>query len=450
MEDEINLRDLIETVLAGKWLIAAVTAMAVGASGVLSWFLTPVYEARARLMVVFPARQQPAAAPDGGLNEILRALSAYPDLSLESYRQQIENPVLLQQVVDELGLPMTRRELEAAVEARALKDTNLIEIVVSDRSPQRAAQIANKLAELFTRHMTAVATTRYQNSVRTIESQMEEQNRKLQDAVRELRDFLAQPRGVAELTAEAEAKTKLLAEYRTQQVQLEVEERALAAEAAQLRADLTGQPPVLETRKVLADDPLLHQIAGGRAGDPAAAAGLELRSQEVNPVHTELAQRLAGAEAALAANRARRGAVNEAVRQTGTDLERLRAELAEKQARQDLLQQRVDSLKAGYQALAQKLEEARLAQSSRLAETNVVLVSPAMLPLAPVRPQKLLNLALAGVLGLMGGTFLVLVRDFWRRSAPGARGFAARPAPASVGPTAGSPASPSAGRGESP
>ena len=418
MEDEINLRDLIETLLRGKWIIALVTAAAVAASGVLSWFvLTPVYQARARLMVVFPARQQPAVAPDGGLNEILRALSAYPDLSLESYRQQIEDPVLLQKVVDELGLPMNRQQLEAAVEARALKDTNLIEILVSDTSPERAAQIANKLAELFTRHMTAVATTRYQSSVRTIEAQMEDQDRKLRQALQELKDFLAEPRGVAELQAETEAKTKLLADYRTQQVQLEVEARALAAQAAQLRADLAAQPPVLATRKSLADDPLLHQIVGGRTGDAAGTAGLELRSEEINPVHTGLAQRLADAEASLAANRARRAALEEAVRQTGAELERLRAELAEKQARQDLLQQRVNTLKAGYQALAQKLEEARIAQSSRLAETNLVLVSPAMPPLEPVRPQKMLNLALAGVLGVMGSTFLVFFLDFWRRSA---------------------------------
>lgn len=419
MEDEINLRDLIEVVLRGKWIIALVTAVAVGVSGILSWFvITPVYQARVRLMVAFPARQQAPAVPDGGLNEILRALSSYPDLSIESYRQQIKNPALLQQVVEQLNLPMSRRQLEAAVDVQVLKDTNLVEIVVSDASPERAAQIANKLAELFSKNMSRVATMRFQNSVRTIEAQMAEQDVKLRQALQEMMSFQGQPRGVEELKAETEAKTKLLADYRTQQVQLDVDARALEGQAARLRADLAAQPATLQTRKVLADDPLLHQIVGSRASDAAGAAGLELRSEEINPVHTDLAQRLAQTEADLASVRARRAALEAAIVGTGAELEGLRAELADRQARQDLLQQRIDTLKAGYQALAQKLEEARIAQSSRPAETNVVLVSPALIPQAPVKPQKMLNVALAGVLGLMGGTFLVFFLDFWRRSAP--------------------------------
>ncbi len=420
MEDEINLRDLIEVLLRGKWIIALVTAVAVAASGILSWFvLTPVYQARVRLMVAFPARQQQAVmSPDAGLNEVLRALSAYPDLSLESYRQQVENPVLLQRVVEDLQLPMNRRQLEAAVDVQVLKDTNLIEIRVSDTSPERAARIANKLAELFTEHMTQVATTRYQIAMRTLEAQMGDQEAQLKQALDELKAFLGRTRGVEDLRAEAEAKTALLADYRTQQVQLEVDARALEAQAARLRADLAAQPATLQTRRVLADDPLLHQIVGSRTGDAAGAAGLELRSEEINPVHTDLAQRLSQAEADLAERRARRAALEAAIARTGAELEGLRAELADRQARQDLLQQRVDTLKAGYQAMAQKLEEARIAQSSRLAEANVVLVSPAMTPLAPVKPQKTLNVALAGVLGLMGSTFLVFFLDFWRRSSP--------------------------------
>lgn len=424
MEDEINLRDLIEVLLRGKWIIALVTAAAVGASGILSWFvLTPVYQARVRLMVAFPARQQPAAiAPNGGLDEILRVLSAYPDLSLESYLQQIENPVLLQRVVEDLQLPMNRRQLEAAVDVQVLKDTNLIEIRVSDTTPERAARIANKLAELFTKQMSQVATVRYRNSVRTIESQMADQDRKLREALAQLQGFLGQARGVDELRAETDAKTRLLADYRTQQVQLDVEAQALEAGVRQLSADLSAQPPKLETRRVLADDPLLHQVVGSRTGDAAGAAGLELRSEEFNPVHTDLAQRLAQAEADLAVARARRAALEAAIARTAAELEGLRSELAGRQAEQDLLQQRVDTLKAGRQALAQKLEEARIAESSPLTETNVILVSPALVPLAPVAPQTTRNIVLAGVLGFMASTFFVFFLDFWRRTSPGAAG----------------------------
>lgn len=98
-----------------------------------------------------------------------------------------------------------------------------------------------------------------------------------------------------------------------------------------------------------------------------------------------------------------------------------------KQVPLDLLRQSVDTLKAGYQALAQKLEE-DIADSSRLAEADVVLVLSTMTPLAPVKSQKMLNAALTGVFGMMTSTFLVFFLEFWRKTAPtGVEGCKALP-----------------------
>jgi uncharacterized protein involved in exopolysaccharide biosynthesis len=42
----------------------------------------------------------------------------------------------------------------------------------------------------------------------------------------------------------------------------------------------------------------------------------------------------------------------------------------------------------------------------------------APLPEEPVSPRKMLNMAVAGVLGLMVSVFLVFFLEFWRKSAP--------------------------------
>jgi capsular polysaccharide biosynthesis protein len=48
-----------------------------------------------------------------------------------------------------------------------------------------------------------------------------------------------------------------------------------------------------------------------------------------------------------------------------------------------------------------------------------VIFEKASLPGGPVSPRKMLNMALAGVLGLMAGVFVVFFREFWRKSSPG-------------------------------
>lgn len=53
--EEINLRDYVEVLLRGKWVIAIITLIAILTSAFVSFFvLEPVYEAKATIMVKQP------------------------------------------------------------------------------------------------------------------------------------------------------------------------------------------------------------------------------------------------------------------------------------------------------------------------------------------------------------------------------------------------------------
>ncbi|MGB3978485.1 MAG: GNVR domain-containing protein [Tepidanaerobacteraceae bacterium] len=52
-----------------------------------------------------------------------------------------------------------------------------------------------------------------------------------------------------------------------------------------------------------------------------------------------------------------------------------------------------------------------------MGDANIMVVSPAIVPESPVAPRKMLNVAIAMVLGLMLGVFVVFFMDYWKNSA---------------------------------
>jgi uncharacterized protein involved in exopolysaccharide biosynthesis len=49
-------------------------------------------------------------------------------------------------------------------------------------------------------------------------------------------------------------------------------------------------------------------------------------------------------------------------------------------------------------------------------EASIVVATPAAEPSVPVSPNKRLNIAVAGVLGLMVSVFVVFIKDYWEKT----------------------------------
>ncbi|MCX7856097.1 MAG: hypothetical protein N2556_09060, partial [Anaerolineae bacterium] len=100
----------------------------------------------------------------------------------------------------------------------------------------------------------------------------------------------------------------------------------------------------------------------------------------------------------------------------------LQQELQELRTERDQLTRARDVARETYMTLARKVEEARIAAED--ASTGEVrLASQALPPEKPVSPRKLLNTAVAGVLGLMLAVFGAFMTEWWRGGA-GARAAA--------------------------
>jgi capsular exopolysaccharide synthesis family protein len=84
--------------------------------------------------------------------------------------------------------------------------------------------------------------------------------------------------------------------------------------------------------------------------------------------------------------------------------------MAEKMVQYSILKRDAEANKQLYEGLLQKLKEAGI--SAGLRSSNIRVVDPAMIPTAPARPQKMRNILLALVVGLMGGVGLALLREY--------------------------------------
>ena len=129
-------------ILRKSWvLILTVTMLCVGGAAVWSLTRTPQYEATTELFV--SVRSNEASVGD------LSQGSSFAQEAVTSYVTIVNRAIVLDQVIEELDLPITRDELAEQISADSPPDTVLIRIYATDPDPEQAALLANTTSEVF-------------------------------------------------------------------------------------------------------------------------------------------------------------------------------------------------------------------------------------------------------------------------------------------------------------
>ena len=418
--DEISLREIIEGILKGWKLIAVVTLIAVVISAAVSFFvISPSYEASVTLIASAAARVE-APRTENGIPGFLDAMTDLPKPTLDTYREQVKNPVVLQNVLDDLGLGpdrLTRRGLSSKTSVEIVDNTNLIRIKVRDSDPKLAADLADSLAENFTEYVSDLAKEQALTSYLYLEKQMNVEKDMLDRALTTYKEFLAQPRGVQELLAEIDSRLMLVTDYTMQYTQKEVEEKAKKAALEALQQDMAETEKVLVTKKSLSEDAFLNSVVSDAIGQSSAQTGqISMESQEINPNYLMLESSISILGSELAMLSSERQNIKSQIDRNSAELEKLQAELAEKQHQENILKRNIDLAQQTYDAFYSKYEEIRITQSSQVGEASIVVAAPASVPSVPASPNKRLNVVIAGVLGLMVSVFLVFIKDYWEKT----------------------------------
>ena len=146
----MELSDYIR-VLRKNWLvIVVITLVGLGAAAGYSLTRTPIYESQSSVFVSTQSANSVSELSQG---------SSFTQQRVTTYVNLVSKPIVVDPVIEELGLDVTASQLAQQISASNTLNTTLITIAVDDPDPVLAADIANALAASLTETVANVETT---------------------------------------------------------------------------------------------------------------------------------------------------------------------------------------------------------------------------------------------------------------------------------------------------
>lgn len=136
-------------------------------------------------------------------------------------------------------------------------------------------------------------------------------------------------------------------------------------------------------------------------------------TQFTNPEYLSLQKQLIGATIIYQTLFAEREQLKENINEAWKRVNLLKQELAKEKLTQSRLERKYDTSKGVYDVLSQKSEEVKIAVATE--SGTVKIASLAYEPKYPIKPNKKLNILIAGVLGLFVGIFAAFFLEFWEK-----------------------------------
>jgi len=111
----------------------------------------------------------------------------------KTYQKLAKNRTVLDQVIQDLQLPMSTSALSNKISAQADGETQLLSIVVSDTDPNRAAAIANTVATRFQEYVVDDLSSSSAADLDSLTNLMKEMEAEIADVQGQIQRLQAQP-----------------------------------------------------------------------------------------------------------------------------------------------------------------------------------------------------------------------------------------------------------------
>ncbi len=142
LREEIDLREIFQIIKKRLYLVIIIPLLAVLASGVVSYFfMEPLYKAPTTLMLWKDVEmdQTTMRASDLDFNRKLAS----------TYREIARSRLVAEETIEKAGLNMSPDRLSGMIEVSSVGDTEIISISATYRDPEKAASLANIIADVF-------------------------------------------------------------------------------------------------------------------------------------------------------------------------------------------------------------------------------------------------------------------------------------------------------------
>ena len=409
-EEEIDLREYINVLLKRKGVIILIFLIAVITAALVSYFyLKPVYEASTILMISKPKYQVEL--------EPKIQTQFTPEISLATYETLIKDREIEEEVIKKLNLgqppyELTPDNLQGMITIELLTNTNLIKINLQSGDPKLTKDIANIWAELFVEKNKDLYLKESKEAQGFIEDQLKISKQNLSTIEEEIREF-NETNKIEIFDNEIKGKAAKVLSYELRVADVKLSLEIEKAKKKQFIEELNAQDKILKLNKSIVDDQFFHQLVTNIIKDNLETINLTYISEEINPIYYNFTQQLISTGASISSLQAEDNQLIENINNLNLELETLRKESASEKLNQSRLEREYNTAKGVYDVLSQKAEEVKIAVAT---ESGLVkIASLAYEPKGPIKPNKKLNILIAGVLGLFVGIFIAFFLEFWQK-----------------------------------
>lgn len=431
---EIDLLEMLMVLVRRKWQIVAVVAVSMVVAYFVSSNMTKIYKATSVIMVKtdsavlsIPFLQDSAGSSLG---------------NMRNHIESLKSRTLTEATLEGLGWLETASEQEVrswqdSLSVQQVQGTDVAKLSIECDDPEKAALFLNTLVKEFQE----LTQQMNQESARAAKDFIAQQLAIAEESLREAEDTLLAYKeisGIIEPSAETKARIDRLADVEQLLSQTKVELQAANSEQERLREILAEIDPTLVTSTTLVNNPIVQQyktrlsqletdlaaaleqytenhpkVIGLRAqiSQVSAKLGEEVErvvgseTMSLNPIYQDLRRSLVSGQAAQVGLEARLNALEN----TRAELEAELASIPEKEMDVARLVRNQRVSEEIYVMLRSKYEEMRISEAMQV--SGIYVVDEAIVPTASVKPRKLLNTAIAGILGLFVAVGIAFVLE---------------------------------------
>lgn len=435
MDYEVDLLEMVRVLWQRKWGIMAIVIVSMVVAYCISSNMARIYKATSLIMV----------RPDPALTSIsfLQDAASSPLGSMRNYVEYIKSRTLTEATLARLGWLQSSSEEEVllwqgSISVQQVQGTDLARLSVECNEPEKATAFINTLVEEFQERIHQMNQESTGAAMEFITQQLAIAENDLKEAEGALLEY-KETSGIVELSDESKTRIDRLANINQLLSQTEIELQAATSEQQELEEILRGIDPTLIASTTLVNSPIVQQhrvrlseletdlvaaleqytennptvvalrtqinhISAKLAEEVERVIGSETTS--LNPIYQDIRSRLVSGKARIVALGAKLEALEKARSIAQAELEsipKMEIDLA-RLVRNQRVNEEI------YVMLRSKYEEMRISESMKV--SDVYVIDKAIMPDKPIKPRKLLNTAIAGILGMFVAVGYAFVLEY--------------------------------------
>lgn len=419
--DEIDLREYINVIIKRKRMILGIFLISLVITAIFSLMQPKIYEAFALIMIT-PSRLQNTLSPTQISLEAEKNIDTgtyigqRPTISLPTHVELLKSSAVLERVIyrlkliDEQGKYLTSVSLLGKLTIKETKETNILRLAAEDRKPAMAKEMANVWAQEYIAYSQELISGEVKGTGEFINNQFSIVQQNLFQSETKIKDFKDKYK-LDLMRAELDMKKSKLNEYKKELMDIEVSLQTKQDSLRQLKKAIAKQDKFVIVSKAITDDALWQETM--RQKSASTLNKKKLSSEQLNPIYQDLETRIVNAEIEINTLTPRIEYLHKSVSLNELEIDELEKTINQREFELTQLNRQVDLYKNTYNSLSAKMEEARITKAAQLGE--IKLVSSALEPGLPIKPNRRLIVAIAGFVSLICGIFLAFFMEYWSK-----------------------------------